>query len=141
MLEHGRMRHLGWLIIGGAIGAFLLWRLGTVGQWLGVFLMGVAAWHAFKLVRTLIYPPGTIDLQGDTVVLPTGVCQAKALETSWDKVRHAYFLRRAVPWSRTGPILVVETDERILAYPRDWFRSDSDQRRVSQAIHRKINPA
>ena len=39
------------------------------------------------------------------------------------------------------PVLVVETDERIITYPRDWFRSDSDQRRVSQAIHRKIDRA
>jgi hypothetical protein len=72
------------------------------------------------------------------VRLPDGLCVKGARTVPWDGIRHVFFLRRSVPWARTGPILVIETEDRTFSYPRDWFASDSDQRRVAHAIFRRL---
>ncbi len=137
-LEHGRWRHFGWIVAGLLGGGFLVWKLGTVGKGVGVVLLALAALHVYRFTRTLLRPAGTIDVRDEVVVLPQALCHKSAHELGYDKIRHAYFLRRAVPWTRTGPILVIETDDRVFTYPRDWFASDSDQRRVALAINRRI---
>jgi hypothetical protein len=137
-LEHGRMRHLGWVLVGAIGGVLLLWKLGAVGKALGIFMLGMSAANIYRFVRTLLNPAGRIELQDDAVVLPETLCHKGAHTVPYERVRHAYFLRRAVPWSRTGPILVVETDERVFTYPRDWFTSDSDQRRIALALNRRL---
>jgi hypothetical protein len=53
-------------------------------------------------------------------------------------LRHAYLLRRAVPWAVSGPVLIVEAKEQTWSYPRDWFGSESEQRRVLLALNRKL---
>ena len=57
---------------------------------------------------------------------------------SFGDVTHAFFLRRAVPWTQAGPILIVEVGEAIFSYPRDWFASESEQRRILEAINRRL---
>jgi hypothetical protein len=47
-----------------------------------------------------------------------------------------YFLRRSVPWNRAAPVLIVEIGERAMAFPRDWFASEADQRHVIHAVLR-----
>jgi hypothetical protein len=53
-------------------------------------------------------------------------------------LRHAYLLRRALPWNHTGPVLVVETRRGVFQYPRDWFGAENDQKRLSQALNRRL---
>lgn len=137
-LEHGRWRHFGWVVAGLLGGSFLVWRLGVVGKVVGVLLLALAVLNIYRFARTLMRGPGVIDVGDDAVVLPQALCHKDSHELAYDKIRHAFFLRRAVPWTRTGPILVIETDDRVFTYPRDWFASDSDQRRVALAINRHL---
>jgi hypothetical protein len=37
--------------------------------------------------------------------------------------------------------LVIETSDERFVYPRDWFASDSDQRRVAHALGRRLGRA
>ena len=104
----------------------------------GVLLLALGAVHAYRFVRTLLHEAGRIELRDDSVVLPDALCREGAHTVPYDQIRHAFFLRRAVSWSQTGPVLVVETSERAFMYPRDWFSSDSDQRRVALALNRRL---
>lgn len=137
-LEHSRWRHFGWSVFGLVAGAVLIWKLGLVGKWVGAFLMLVGAWAGYHFARTLTRPPGRILIDLDKVTLPAGLCRGPEHTFDLDQVRHAFFLRRAVPWTRTGPVLVVEVAEHTFAYPRDWFASESDQRRVATVLNRYL---
>jgi hypothetical protein len=137
-LEHGRWRHFGWLAVGGALGVFLVMKLGTVGKGMGVILLLLGAVNLVRFARTLLRSAGSISITDEAVRLPEGLCRAESHTIAYGGIRHAFFLRRAVPWTRTGPILVIETDRGVFSYPRDWFTSDSDQRRIAHAIHRRI---
>lgn len=137
-LEHGRWRHFGWLAVGGALGVFLVWRLGTVGKGLGIVLLVLGAVNLVRFARTLVRSAGSIAVTEDAVRLPEGLCRGRSHTIEYGGIHHAFFLRRAVPWTRTGPILVIETDRGVFSYPRDWFTSDSDQRRIAHAIHRRL---
>jgi len=138
VLEHGRWRHLGWIVFGLVAGCLLLWKLGAVGKGLGIIFLALSALHVHRFIRTLLEPAGRIELGDSAILLPDGLCRKGAQSVPYDQVRHAFFLRRAVPWSRTGPILVIETSERVFTYPRDWFSSDSDQRRIALALNRRL---
>lgn len=137
-LEHGRWRHFGWLAVGGALGVFLVLKLGTVGKGLGVVLLLLGVFNLVRFARTLVRSAGAIAVSEESVRLPDGLCAAHSHTVEYGGIRHAFFLRRAVPWTRTGPILVIETDRGVFSYPRDWFTSDSDQRRIAHAIHRRL---
>lgn len=137
-LEHGRWRHFGWLAVGGALGVFLVWKLGTVGKGFGVVLLLLGAVNLVRFARTLMRAAGAIAVGPDGVVLPSGLCSGQSHTIGYGGIRHAFFLRRAVPWTRTGPILIIETERGTFSYPRDWFTSDSDQRRIATAIHRRL---
>jgi hypothetical protein len=137
-LEHGRWRHLGWVVVSAAAGGLLLWKLGVVGKAIGIILIAVGILHVYRLARTLLREPGRIEVRDDEIVLPARLCSNETHAIAYDDVRHAFFLRRAVPWSRTGPVLVIETRNQVFTYPRDWFSSDSDQRRVALALNRRL---
>lgn len=137
-LEDGRSRHLTWIAIGLVGGSLLLYMFGAVGKGIGVILIAVAALHVYRFARTLLHSAGRIELGEQAIVLPEGLCQPTAHTVPYDQVRHAFFLRRAVPWARTGPLLVIETSERTFVYPRDWFSSDSDQRRIALELNRRL---
>ena len=133
-LEHTRWRHFAWGVFGLAAGTVLIWKMGAVAQWLGAILLVLAAWAAWGFARTLIFEAGAIVVDGRRVVLPRGVCRGKPVEVERDAVRHAYLLRRAVPWTRAAPVLVIETAEHAYQFPRDWFATEADQRRVIHAL-------
>jgi hypothetical protein len=133
-LAHMRSSHLRWTLIGGAVGVACMVMLGTLGKGVGGLLLLLAAWAAFKLFLTYRHPPGTIVIDGDHVALPRGLCQGEPQELKRSDVTAAYFLRRSVPWTKAAPVLVVEAGGKAYAYPRDWFASESDQRRVLDAL-------
>lgn len=133
-LAHTRSSHLRWTLIGGALGVACVIMLGTLGKGVGVVLLVLAAWAAFKLFLTYRHPPGTIVIDGDDVALPRGLCQGEPSRLKRGDVTAAYFLRRSVPWTRAAPVLIVEAGGKAYAYPRDWFTSESDQRRVLDAL-------
>jgi hypothetical protein len=135
-LEHTRWRHFGWAVFGVIGGALLIWKMGTVAQWLGVGLIGLGIWSTVNFVRTLLLPAGAIVVDGQRVVLPRGVCRGRPVEVDRAKVAHAYLLRRAVPWTRAAPVLVVEAGDAAYVFPRDWFATEADQRRVIHALAR-----
>lgn len=136
--EHGRWRHAGWTVLLGGLGGFLILRLGAVGKVVGVVLVIFGVVNLVRFARTLLRPAGTVEVREDEVVLPEGLCRKKTFSVPFAGIRHAFFLRRAVPWTRTGPILVIETEKGVFSYPRDWFATDADQRRIAMAINRRL---
>ncbi len=138
-LLHGRGRHLGWVLFGGIAGGALLWRFGTLGQGIGLLLLLIAAQQGYRLAKTLLRAPGTFRVNGEDVTLPTGLCSGQELSLTRAWVAHAYFLRRSVPWTQAGPLLIVEAKGAAYSFPRDWFASDSEQRRVEMALNRGLD--
>ena len=130
-----RYRHLAWMGFGVITGALLIWKLGSVGQWLGVVLLAVGAVATYSFVRTLLFPAGTISVGDDGVELPRGLCRGAPVKLRLDEIEHAYLLRRAVPWTRAAPVLVIEAGGRPYSYPRDWFVTEADQRRVVRELN------
>jgi hypothetical protein len=135
-LEVARSRSTGWTIFGVLFGALLIWKLGTVGTWVGVALVATGLYHAFRLVQTLRYPAGTIIVTDREVSLPRGVCTPRPVVVAPKDVTAAYFLRRSVPWNHAAPVLVVELGDKAMLFPRDWFASEADQRHVIHALLR-----
>lgn len=133
-LVHARGQHLRWILIGGIVGALFVNGLGTLGQGLGLVLIALGGWSGYLFVRTLRHPPGTLVVDADTVELPRGICRGEPSKLPRAAVTSAYFLRRAVPWTQAAPVLVIETGDRAFMYPRDYFASESDQRRILDAL-------
>ena len=133
-LEVSRNRSISWTVFGIIVGILLVLRLGTVGQWVGVVLIAMGLWHAWQLVQSFLYPPGTIIVKEGEVSLPRGLCLPRPVVVKPGEVTAVYFLRRSVPWNRSAPVLVVEIGPRALAFPRDWFASEADQRHVVHAL-------
>jgi len=40
-----------------------------------------------------------------------------------------------VPWTRAAPVLVVEAGGKPFTFPRDWFLTEADQRRIVRELH------
>ena len=135
-LEVSRQRPIGWTVFGLIVGALLVWKLGTVGKWVGVGLMIVGAFRAWQLIQSYMHPPGTIKVTESEVTLPRGLCLPRPHKVKPADVTAVYFLRRSVPWNRSAPVLVVELGGKALAYPRDWFASEADQRHIVHALLR-----
>ena len=135
-LEVSLQRSIGWTIFGLIVGALLIHGLGTVGVWAGIALVATGVYHAWQLVQTRIYPPGTIVVSEAEVVLPRGLCLPRPLVVKPEDITAIYFLRRSVPWNRSAPVLIVELGPRAMAFPRDWFASEADQRHVIHAVLR-----
>jgi hypothetical protein len=126
-LEHGRWRHF-----------VLIWKIGTVGKGVGIVLLIIAAINLRSFVQTLLHAAGDIKVSESEVELPVGLCRGQPSKFTFADIKHAFFLRRAVPWTRAGPVLIVEAQDQIFTYPRDWFASDSDQQRVAMAINKRL---
>lgn len=135
-LEVSRNRYAGWTVFGLVFGALLIWKLGTVGQWAGGVLMVIGAIRAYQLLQTFLNPPGTIVVGKNEVELPRGLCMSRPLKVAPREVTAVYFLRRSVPWNRSAPVLVVELGPKAMAFPRDWFASEADQRHIVHALLR-----
>jgi hypothetical protein len=133
-LEPSRQRQLSWAIFGTAFGIVLVWKLGTVAVWVGFVLIALGLFRAYQLARSFMFPPGTIEVSSERVSLPLGVHKGKPLVVKPADVTAVYFLRRSVPWNHASPVLVVELGPRALLYPRDWFATEADQRRVVHAL-------
>ena len=138
-LEVSRQRAIGWTAFGLIVGALLMWKLGTVGVWVGVVLIVIGAFRAWELVQSFVYPPGTITVSDREVSLPRGLCMPHPVRVAPADVTAVYFLRRSVPWNRSAPVLVVEIGHHAMAFPRDWFASEADQRKVVHALLRNAS--
>ncbi len=138
VLEHGRSRHIGWIVFCGVVGVIMVLKLGALGQGLGGILLVIGLLQTLSAIRTLQHKPGTFKVSQSDISLPTGLCKGEQLTISEEQLEHAFFLRRAVPWSKAGPILVIEAAGKAYTYPRDWFASDSDQRRVAMALNHRL---
>jgi hypothetical protein len=123
-----------WTVFGIVVGILLILQLGTVGKWTGVVLIGIGLFRGWQLAQSFIYPPGTIVVSDKEVVLPRGLCLPRPLKVEPSAVTAVYFLRRSVPWNRSAPVLIVELGPKALAFPRDWFASEADQRHIVKAL-------
>jgi hypothetical protein len=137
-LRHARLRHLGWALAGLVLGAMAVVKLGPIGKMVGVGIILGGLWAARGFVLTLLHAAGVIAIREDEVVLTPWVCAGRSVVVPVGEVHHAYFLRRAVPWTTTGPILVIETSAGAFTFPRDWFHSESDQTDVARVLNRRL---
>ena len=135
-LEASRQRSASWTFGGGIIGGLLIWKLGTVGVWGGFVLVAIAVFHAWNLVQTFLNPPGTIIVTDTEVTLPRGLSMSRPVKVARSEVTAAYFLRRSVPWNHAAPVLVIELGDKAMAFPRDWFATEADQRHIIHALLR-----
>lgn len=135
-LEVSRQRSAGWTIFGLIVGVLLIHGLGTVGVWAGIALVATGVYHAWQLIQTLLHPPGTIVVSEAEIVLPRGLSLPRPVVVAPRDITAIYFLRRSVPWNRAAPVLIIELGERAMAFPRDWFASEADQRQVIHAVLR-----
>jgi hypothetical protein len=135
-LEVSRQRAATMTAFGLILGALLIWKLGTVGVWVGVVLLVVGAFRAWELAQSFLFPAGTIKVTDSQVTLPRGLCMPRPVQVAPADITAVYFLRRSVPWNRSAPVLVVEIGDRAMAFPRDWFASEADQRHVIHALMR-----
>src|SRR5262245_52965422 len=103
-LEVSRQRQIAWTIGGIFGGALLIWKLGTVGVWVGYVLVALGLWRAYQLVMSFLYPAGKIVVSDRGVTLPRGPHRPKPLEVELKDVTAVYFLRRSVPWNRSAPV-------------------------------------
>ncbi|HEY1554878.1 MAG TPA: hypothetical protein VGF94_08595 [Kofleriaceae bacterium] len=129
-----RQRAAGWAVFGTILGILFVLKLGTVAVWGGYVLIAIGLYRAFQLVQSYRNPPGTIRVSDQEITLPRGLHLGKPLVVAPADVTAVYFLRRSVPWNRHAPVLVVEVGKRALAYPRDWFAAEADQRNVVHAL-------
>ncbi len=133
-LEVSRQRWITWTIGGILGGALLIWKLGTVGVWVGYVLIALGLYRGYQLAMSYLYPPGKFVISERKVTLPRGVHRPRPFVLEPSAITASYFLRRSVPWNRSAPVLVVELGDKALAYPRDWFASEADQRHVIHAL-------
>src|SRR5579859_4717590 len=131
-LEVSRQRAAGWMVFGLGLGALLILSLGTVGVWAGVLLVVTGAYHGWQLIQTLMHAPGTIEISDREISLPRGLCMPRPVVVAPKDITAVYFLRRSVPWNRAAPVLVIELGAKAMAFPRDWFASEADQRHRSE---------
>ena len=121
-------------MFGIIVGILCVLKLGTVGVWGGYVLIAIGLYRGFQLVQSYRNPPGTIRVSAKEVALPRGLHLTNPLVVAPADVTAVYFLRRSVPWNRHAPVLVIEIGKRALAFPRDWFASESEQRSVLHAL-------
>lgn len=143
-LEASRQRMIAWAIGGTIGGVLMILEFGTVGVWAGFAVLAWGLVRAVQLALTIIYPAGSIKVTSSEVVLPRGVHRPHPLKVMPKDVTAVYFLRRSVPWNKSSPVLVVELGDKAMAYPRDWFASEADQRHVVHALlaqRGKLEPA
>ena len=136
-----RQRAGGWAVFHLVVGTLLIAKLGAVGVWIGVVLVVLGVFRGWELVQSFLHPPGTIVVSDREVVLPRGLCLSRPVVIEPARVTAAYFLRRSVPWNRSAPVLVVELGRDALAFPRDWFASEADQRHVLNALVQRMPDA
>ncbi|MDB4956449.1 MAG: hypothetical protein JWO36_4018 [Myxococcales bacterium] len=128
-------------MFGVLLGILLVWKLGTVGVWGGYLLIAIGLFRAFQLVQTFLHPAGKIVVSDKEVVLPRGLHRGHPVKVRPSDVTAVYFLRRSVPWNRSAPVLIVELGDRAMAFPRDWFASEADQRHIVHALSRGLGGA
>ena len=76
-----RQRAAGWTVFGCVVGALLIWKLGTVGVWVGVRAdRARRVPRAGSSLQTFLHPPGTIIVTDSEVTLPRGLCIAAAAQ-------------------------------------------------------------
>lgn len=141
VLEHGRSRHLSWVAFGVVAGLLFVLKLGVLGQYVGAALLLLAMFQGAAAIRTYRHEPGTFLVSTEAIQVPTGLCKGTPMALKPGQLQQAYFLRRAVPWTQAGPLLVIEAQDKAYFFPRDWFGSDSEQRRVAMALNQRLQPS
>ena len=137
-LRHGRWRHFRWGMASLALGVLLVLRLDGWVKLAGVLLALGGVRPSIAFVRTLLHPAGSIVVRPGQVTLTPWLCSGTALHLPISEVHNAYVLHRTLPWTTSGPVLVIEADQGAWEYPRDWFATDGDQRRILGALNRQL---
>ena len=139
-LEMSRQRITAWAIFGTIGGVILILEMGTVAVWAGFVLVALGLFRGYQLAQTFMRPAGTIVVSDKEVSLPRGLHTTNPIVVPPKDVTAVYFLRRSVPWNRSAPVLIVELGPKAMVYPRDWFATEADQRRIVSALLAQRQP-
>lgn len=137
-MVHARWKNFVWGVFGVGLGVFLAINMGSIGWVLAALVWGGTITNIKLFVQTFLNPPGRIVIGAEEMLLPTGLCAGDPQAVPTSDLRHAYLLRRAIPWNTTPPILVIETQRGVFEYERHWFPNEGDQRLVSTALNRRL---
>ena len=137
-LANLRWKHLFWGAVGIGVGLFVGIHMGSIGWVIGGLVAVGGVKSAWEFVKTLLHPPGTLLVDEDRIVVPVGWSTGVSTAVPARELRHAYVVRRAVPWTQSGPILVIETQRAVFELKREWFEADGDQRKIANALNRKL---
>lgn len=133
-----RGKHVGWLAVALLLGALFVFGLGGFGTLVGGALLLWGGYHGYQLANKTLRTPQVIRISKKEVRLPRHAFGDDAILAAADEVKHAFFLRRAVPLFHAPPVLVVDLGDETILYPRDWFPSDGDQERCAAALRANL---
>ncbi|MBK9070555.1 MAG: hypothetical protein IPL79_06085 [Myxococcales bacterium] len=133
-LSTSQLRHGISALVGLALGAFLVIKTNTLGQWAGYGLLAWGAYHAVWWIYTTATGAAALVVGPAQTQLPARSSRGPQATLPTSSLTAAYLLRHASPWNKAAPTLVIETGERAYLYPRDWFAGEADQRRIIDAI-------
>lgn len=121
---------------------FALWKMDILGKLFGV---GVGLWAlraAWHLARATQHGVASIELGAHSISLPAArFANTPAANVPYEQVTSAYFLHEAVPRRWAAPVLVIEANQIAHAYPRDWFDSEADARRILATVLERADGA
>ena len=133
-LNTSQLRHGISALVGVVLGAFLVIKTNTLGQWTGYGLLAWGAYHAIWWVyATAVGTAGIVVGRAETK-LPARASRGPLTTLPTSSLTAAYLLRHASPWNKAAPTLVIEAGDKAFLYPRDWFHGEADQRRIIDAI-------
>lgn len=134
VLHTARLRHGLSAIIGVALGLVLVLKTAILGQIIGALLVAWGLYHAARWLVATNRGAATLAVRGDRVTLPRKAHKSIEAAIPTEQITAAYLLRHASPWHKAAPTLVIEAGREAFVYPRDWFASETDQRRIIDAI-------
>ncbi len=121
----------------GVLGVLMVMYLQQVMQWIGGILCVVAALHGARAFIQWRFAVGSFLVDKQSVHLPRSIARrlSPARKVPVSELGSVFMLRRTKVLGYVGPTLVVETrDGNRFLYPRDSFRSGSDQEKIYQAL-------
>ena len=141
-LDSGAGRHFFWMLVRLVLAGVLILRMGTAFGWVaGGLLAAFGVRSAILFVRSAIRQAAVVTVVGNRLLLPRTPTSTRIDAVPLRDVRHCYLLKRAVPWTMSGPVVVVETASQVWNLPRDWFKQDDDPHRLVAAVAAARPPA
>ena len=101
-LTHARWKNFTWGVFGIGLGVFLAVNMGSIAWLLAAIVWASSYPNVKAFVQTFLSPPGKIVIAGNDMILPVGLCAGDPMSVPVGDLKHAYLLRRAIPYLRSS---------------------------------------